>query len=91
MGASAVEKVFCVLEFSKAESVITVPQHFRSRFGKELPYSSIKWHGNLKLCVVCAKVKVVDDRPYLKKSPIESNCHGTDFFLDMLVDVPVAG
>lgn len=32
------EKIFCVLEYAKTSSVISVQRHFRTKFGKEAPH-----------------------------------------------------
>jgi hypothetical protein len=35
------EKAFCVLEFAKNGSVITVQRSFRTRYGKDPPWSKL--------------------------------------------------
>jgi hypothetical protein len=37
MAASAQEKAFCMLEFVKVTSVLSVQRHFRTRYGKNPP------------------------------------------------------
>jgi hypothetical protein len=46
MATLAAEKAFCVLEYARTESIVTVKRRFRTKFGKDPPVkNSIKqWY-----------------------------------------------
>ena len=37
MAATGAEKAFCVLEYTRTQSIVDVQRNFRSKFGKDLP------------------------------------------------------